>query len=227
MEESRKDETVKEANTAEYKESDFIADLGYVSKLYLVTVIISAIMILAAIFVAVNIKVSVGLICGMVAVVYYIITVTHILKKKLGISYTSTTGQLKITELLGKNREEIWIPRRLLWLDVTEIEDEAFDHECSRKIKVLHLPSTLKRIGKDAFKSCESLERICFEGNDEEWAKVEIECELGEVLVELSDKVKYPDKFLAREKRRAERARKKAGATAEASTDTDAGEKTE
>lgn len=227
MEENKKDVTVAQEGAREYSESDFIADLGYVSKFYTVTVIISALMILAAIFIAVNIKVSTGLICGMVAVLYYIATVTHILKKKLGIAYTSTTGQLRITGVFGKGREEIWIPRRLLWLDVTELEDKAFCHECSKNIKVVHLPATLTRIGKNAFDGCESLERILYEGSIEQWEEIELECELGEIKVEFSDKIKYPDKFMEREKRRAERASKKADISPDAPNDTDAGDGTE
>ena len=188
-----------------YTEVDFIADLEKVSSAYLVTVIISAIIASAGVAIAVIVSVFSGLICAIIAAVYYTLAVNNILNKRLGIAYTSETGRLKITKFRGKGREECWIPRRLIWLDVTEIEDRALECDCSKSIRIIHLPRTLTRIGKDAFSSCESLERICFEGSEEEWSKIEIESELSKVAIDYCDKVAYPEKNLKKEQRKAEK----------------------
>ena len=174
--------------------------LKKVSSAYLLVVIVSAILALIGIWIAVSIKVSYGLMCAMAAVVFYIFAVGNILYKRLGIAYASTTGQLRITKYHAKGRADAWIPRRLLWLDVTEIDDGAFDQDSSREITTVHLPLTLRHIGKDVFKGCEKLERICFEGSREEWESIESETDLSGYSVELDSRVAYPNKKMPKAK---------------------------
>lgn len=219
LEEQNIERTDIESESREYTEQEFLTALKKTSHEYLLVFIVSAAFVMIGIWIAVSIKVSYGLICAMSAVVFYIFAVGNILYKRLGIAYASTTGQLRITKYHGRGRADAWIPRRLLRLDVTEIDDGAFDQDSSREITTVHLPQTLRRIGKDVFKGCDRLERICFEGSREEWESIESETDLSAYSVELDVRVAYPKARTGKPKG--------AAGSREAQNDGGAGEKTE
>ena len=216
-----------EKKVEEYTEQSFLDALAWTSKAYLLTVIICAAVAAAGVAVAVIVKVSYGLICALCAVVAYIGAVNNILYKRLGVAHKSESGRLTVTEYYGKNRDEAWIPRRLLWLDVTALGDEAFDHESSKNIKVVHLPRTLRHVGKDVFKGCESIERICFEGSRSEWEEIESETDLGVYTVEFEEKIAYPEQIPLKARYKSKKKPKKAKRSVSDNADmaADAGEK--
>ena len=187
-------ENEKVNNARPYGEDEFLSDLKWTDKLYRTIVIASFILAAASIGIAVMWKVSYGLIGAFVTVMFYMSASTNMLYSRLGFAYTSEKGELTVTELYGKNREEAFVPERLLWLDVTVLGKEACDHKSSAEIRVLHLPRTLKRIEPDAFKGANALERICFGGSEEEWTALEIECELEGVEICFDDEIGYPVK---------------------------------
>lgn len=185
-----------------YTEEQFIRYLAWTDKAYRAVVILSAVLALSAVFTAVFVKVSYGLMAGIGTVILYMGATSNILYSKLGVAYTSVSGELTITEIYGKQRQEIWIPRRLLWLDVVEIKAEACDHKSSACVKVIHLPATLRSIGNDAFRGCVLLEKICFEGSREQWEQIE-KGEMPEgVEIICSEQVHYPEKPEKNKKRK-------------------------
>ncbi len=151
----------------------FIADLKSVNDSYLTIVMISMAMVALGVVVAAFISVAAGLACAICAVLLYMFTTKTVLQKKLGITYKSTSGQLSVIALLAKGREEIWIPRRLLWLDVTELDEKLFTHGGTESIRILHLPRTIKTIGTSAFEPCEALTDIYYEGSEEDWKEID------------------------------------------------------
>ena len=191
-----------------YSEEEFLAELAAFDKAYLTAVIISAIIAAAGIAVAVTVKVSYGLICAISAVLFYVSGVSNILYGKLGISYTSVAGALTVTKYHGKNKEEAWIPRRLMWIDVRSIEDKAFDNESCREIKTVHLPATLKYIGENVFLGCENISRICFEGSREEWEAIECRTELDGIEIEFDSVVAYPKKEKLKDRQKTKKDKK-------------------
>lgn len=184
----------KEIAAIEYGESEFLSDLEWTGKAYLAIVIVAAVLVAAAIAVAVIVKVSYGLILGIIAVVAYVSATGRVLYSRLGLSHDSIPGALRITGVYGKNRETVFVPRRLLGVDVTEIGDKAFCHTSSAKLKTVYLPGTLKTIGENVFEGCEALERICFEGNAEEWERIEIKSSLEGIEISFGEGVTYPEK---------------------------------
>jgi len=184
-----------------YSEEEFLASFAAFEKAYLRTVIIAAVIAAAGIGVAVIVRVSYGLICAIAAVLFYIGTVSNILYNKLGLAYTSVTGAIYITECYGKGRSEAWIPRRLMWIEVRSIEDEAFDHDSCRALETVHMPRTLVHIGKNVFLGCGNISRICFEGSREEWEAIECETDLSGIEIEFDSAVSYPEKVRSRDKK--------------------------
>lgn len=164
-------------------EEKYRKDLKTVSDFYLFTLIICGAVVVGGILLAVGSSVFVGLLVCISAILIYIAITSNLLYKFLGISYRSSTGQLTVTNLYGNGREEIWIPRRLIMLDVTEIGDNAFNHKSSASIVAVHLPSTLKVIGEKAFDGCDALTSIYFEGSTTEWEAIEKHTDLSSLNV--------------------------------------------
>ena len=193
---NKKDQAVSEdtEQARGYSEEEFLLRLAEFEKAYMLIVIIAAAIAAAGVAVAVIIRVSYGLLACIAAVLFYIFAVSNMLYEKLGLSYTSMSGALYVTEYYGKDKEEAWIPRRLMWLDVRSVEDEAFDHESCRNICVVHLPRSITHIGKNIFLGCENISRICFEGSREEWEAIECETDLEGIEIEFDSVVAYPKK---------------------------------
>ena len=183
-----------EVETREYSEQEFLSDLKWTGKAYLLLVISAAALAAAAIALAVLWKVSYGLLLAIIIVLGYISLSGNILYSRLGFSYDSTQGALRIKDVYGKNRDQVFLPRRLFWLDVSEIGDRAFCHSSSAKITTVYLPRTLKSIGENVFEGCESLCRICFEGSEEEWESIEKKTSLEGIEILFSQEIAYPVK---------------------------------
>ena len=183
-----------EIEIREYSEQEFLSDLKWTGKAYLLLVISAAALVAAAIALAVLWKVSYGLLLAIIIVLGYISLSGNILYSRLGFSYDSTQGALRIKDVYGKNRDQVFVPRRLFWLDVSEIGDRAFCHSSSTKITTVYLPSTLKTIGENVFEGCESLCRICFEGSEEEWESIEKKTSLEGIEILFSQEIAYPVK---------------------------------
>ena len=178
----------------EYTEQKFLFDLSLTFWAYLVTVVICFVGAAGAIATAVFSKVSYGVMLAVATAVFYASVVGQILYMRLGFSYVSLSGALRITEVYGKRRDRIFIPRRLLWLEVTEIGEKAFCHASSAKIRTVHLPRTLKKIGKNAFDGCQSLSLICFEGSEQEWNAIEKDISLEKIEIAFGVSEGYPTK---------------------------------
>ncbi len=151
----------------------FLKDLRYTSDSYLYSIILSGVTAAGGIGIAVLYNVTIGICVAFISVLMYIAFTKNSLYKGLGIAYTSYSGELTVTELYGKKREEVFIPSYLLYLDVSAIGDFAFKHASSAKIHTVHLPSTLKEIGKDIFEGCNALRTVYFEGSEEEFLKID------------------------------------------------------
>ena len=154
-------------------EKRYREDLHTVEKLYILTLVLCAAVLVTAVVWAVLDSVLMGIILGVCSAVVYMALAANLLYRFFGISYKSSTGRMIVTQLYGKDREEIWIPDRIIMLDVTDIGDRAFDHRSSERICAVHLPASLARIGKNIFDGCSSLKTVYFDGSREEWDKIE------------------------------------------------------
>ena len=187
-------ESEKVNSARKYDQREFLEDYVWTEKLYRAIIVVSCILAAASIGVAVMWKVSYGLIGAFVTVVFYLSAGSNMLYSRLGYAYKSDRGELTVTEIYGQHREEVYLPERLFFCDVVAIGSEACDHKSSAELKILHLPRTLKRIDADAFMGTPMLEKICFGGSEEEWAEVELLCELDGIEICFDELVEYPVK---------------------------------
>ena len=154
-------------------QNNFLNSLQRVNDSYIITVILSMSTVAVGVVLAVFLSVLAGLALALVAIILYMLRTRIILSRELGISYRSTSGELNVTSFDAKEKEEIFIPSRLLMLDVCEIEGDAFSSPASKNLRSVHLPATLKVIGKDIFSSCDMLETVYFQGSAKEWDNID------------------------------------------------------
>ena len=144
-----------------------------------------------AIAIAVVKDVVIGGAIGIITALVYKYFVNDELNKSFGVSYRSAEEQgVVVTRARVRYGDEYWIPKRLMYMDVTEVDDKAFRAAKNSSLKTVHLPKTLKRIGKDIFDGCASLECICFEGDEMAWDEIVKETDLD--IYEISFGVAYP-----------------------------------
>ena len=174
---------MKDKVTSMTEEQAYQKSLDTVKDFYLFILIVCGALVVGAIIFAVVYNVFIGLLIAIAAVLLYISLTSNLLYRLLGISYKSSSGQLTVTDFYGKNRHEVWIPRRLIMLDVTEIDNKAFCHKSSSLIEKLHLPSTIKVIGDNAFEGCTALTTLYFEGSEEEWLSIDNHADLVGIKV--------------------------------------------
>lgn len=159
---------------------------------YLLIVILCGAIALGGVFYAVIDSVFIGLLVSIAGVVLYTALTSNTLYNLLGISYRSATKKLTVTAFYGRGQEETFIPARLIWLDVSELGDNALKHKSSESIRVLHLPSTLKVIGENAFEGCTRLTTLVFGGTLEEFDKIESLSDLSAYEIICADGVIAP-----------------------------------
>lgn len=165
----------------------FSAALVQTEKSYTVILLICGALVLGGVFYAAYASVLTGLLIAIGAIVLYVFLTSNLLYTKLGISYKSATRELTVTAFYGKDREEGFIPARLILLDVTALGDKALAHKSSASLRVLTLPHTLKVIGENVFEGCDALRTIRFGGTVEQWAKIECGSDLGRFEVICAD----------------------------------------
>lgn len=200
------EETAKEIK--EYTEQEFLSDLKRMNEQYRTTVILVGAFILCATVTAVAWKVSYGLMIALIGVIMYIGAVGQLLYRRLGLSYVSLAGSLRVSEIYGKDRDSAYIPKRLLWLEVSELGARASAHASSAEVRTLYLPATLKRIGEGALDGFSSLSLICFEGSEEEWSAIEGAYVPKGAEIEFGRAVAYPEKPKKEKKQKGRRKNK-------------------
>lgn len=151
---------------------------------YLYLVIASFIIILCAIIVAIFVSVIIGVIMAIASVIIYNRFASDELWRKLGIRYRTQNSELSLVKCRAAYGSVYYLPRSLIWYEVNEICEKAFDSPENSDLREIYLPKTIKRIGADAFCECQMLEKICFEGDASLWEKIEICGELPECVLE-------------------------------------------
>ena len=200
-------ESEKVNSARKYDQREFLEDYAWTEKLYRTIIVVSCILAAASIGVAVIWKVSYGLIGAFVTVVFYLTASSNMLYSRLGLAQRSNHGELTVTEVYGQHREEVYLPEKLFWNEVTVLGSEACDHKSSAEMKVLHLPRRIKKIEKDALKGATMLERICYGGSEEEWAEVEVLCELDGIEICFDELVEYPLKEKKKKQKKSKKAK--------------------
>ncbi len=144
-----------------------------------------------AIALAVLYNVLVGLSLAILGAAIYFAFTSDEMYKKLGVGYRSIEGGIALTKCRARYGGTLFVPSKLIGLDVTEIEDRAFGvSEKDIELERIFLPATIKKIGENIFDGCDTLKELCFEGTKEEWERIESRTDTSVYTVTFS--AEYP-----------------------------------
>lgn len=150
----------------------YAARLRGFENFYLFLVVGCGVLCAAAILIAVYYKVSVGVLAAVLTALIYRYFLGDELKKQLGLTACRVSDGLAVRVVRrNADTEELRLPARLLWLDVTELT--GIEDGQGEGVTALYLPATLKRIAEDALANCPSLQTLYFDGTPEEWDAVQ------------------------------------------------------
>ena len=180
------------SDTAQKSSSERYAERLYkFDSFYIQLIVCSAAVSAAAIAAAVLANVMIGILTAAALALIYAYFSADELRRDLGIRVRLCGVDLRITSFKALTGNEVFVPARLMWRDVTEIADGSFSCEANAEIEIIHIPSTITRIEKGAFDGCTSLKKICFESADV--SRTEIDADISPYETEFG--VPYPEKI--------------------------------
>ena len=138
---------------------------------YLFLVVGCGVLCAASVAVAVFSKVVFGIFAAIMTAVIYRYCLTDELKKQLGLSQHRVSDGVALTVVKRIDSDPVLsLPRRLLWLDVTELC--GAQNGAGEGVTELVLPDTVKRIAADVLAQFPHLQTIRFDGPAEQWSTV-------------------------------------------------------
>ncbi len=157
----------------------YVSRMRRFMKEYRLLVLCMGVVSALAIVVAVVANVLVGLCAAVAVVVIYTRYKREILQKHLHLRCESAAEGLSIIALSADGADTLFVPARLMGLRITELRASAFADEKNATVTALHLPATLKVIGRDALVGLDALETVFFEGSQSEWDALWGETDFG------------------------------------------------
>lgn len=150
----------------------YVSRFNAFSAFYLHLVIAVGLSCAAAIVIAVVFNVILGIALAFFSSAVYMYFTAAELKRQLGISYRNTNGSIIITRIKAVYGDTVYIPTKLLWCDVTEINDRALVPTNGAGFESIYIPKSISRIGKDIFGDTPVDAVIYYEGSADEWKNV-------------------------------------------------------
>lgn len=167
MDKTERNETIE--NASEQAARQWAERYEELAWFYRVLVIGCGVLCAVAILLAMLVRVLAGLAVAIFVAVAYRVLTAELVKRQTGLRTENRRGCCAVSLLRGE--EEIHLPRRLLWLDVTCLSAAGTVTDGER-VRVLRLPRSLKQIEEGALDALVALERIEFAGTEEEWQAI-------------------------------------------------------
>lgn len=164
-------------------EEQYISSFRAFHGFYLRLVIAVGTACAAAIVIAVVFNVILGIALAFFSSIAYLYFTAAELKRRLGISYRNTNGNIIVTHIKAVYGNTIYIPEKLLWCNVSEISDRAFVPSDGINIENLYLSKSIKHIGKDIFGDVPANIAVHYEGSADDWQKICKETNFSELEI--------------------------------------------
>lgn len=174
---------VKDRETELTSEERYLLYLNEFSSTYLLLVTASGITYAAAIAIAVISNVLIGIALAIFTAIIYFYFSTEEPKRYLGLSCKNIAGRIHVTKIAPSYGDTVYVPSRLMWADVTSLDDGALSANEETPLAALYLPRSIEHIGKELFGNNETRPVIYYEGSIEEWEKINTETDLTEITV--------------------------------------------
>ena len=140
------------------------------NRFYLTVVIAVGTGMAFSVMIAILLDVLIGLITAVISGVFYHILKTMALSRFLGLTLRIGEKGLCITSISAQGATRYTLPHRLMWLDVTELDDGVLKAEGNESLTTLTLPDTLTRISPNALSDAPALSTLRFRGNADAFA---------------------------------------------------------
>ena len=160
-------------------QKDFEAFKKAFDKFYLYLVLVCASMFLLGFCMAIWVNAKIGITIGVAAIILYAALTFAVMKHIFGVGYIPHGSEISVSVKNGgiSAKDGIkYIPRRMLWLDVTAISGGAKTPD--GKTEELYIFKGITRIEADAFAGMTSLKKISFEGTELEWSEIDCKADL-------------------------------------------------
>ncbi len=154
-------------------EEQYQKRLKNASTAYKQLVIACAAVMAAAIIVAITANILLGASLAIFCAGVYLYFSTEEIYKQLGLKYTHEEGSLHIKKAVAKYGDTLFIPSRLLWADVTHIDDGALSSEKNAELNRVFLSKNITHIGADVFGDHSPRIEIYYEGSEEEFSRID------------------------------------------------------
>ena len=160
-------------------EKDFNFFKKAFDKFYVYLVLACVSVFLLALYIAIGMNTKIGIAIGVAVMVLYAVLTSTVMKHILGVGYIPHGSEISVSVKNGgisaKDGRK-YIPRRMLWLDVTAISGGAKTPD--GKTEELYIFKGITRIEADAFEGMTSLKKISFEGTALEWSEIDCKADL-------------------------------------------------
>ena len=178
--------------------TQYLSRLERFNDFYLTLVIVSATVCVGGIAIAIHLNLLAGVLTVLAsAVLYAVLSITRTYSL-LGLRLKSIRGTQHVCRADCVIDGSVFIPNRLMWADVTRIDDGALASDKNQELEFVYLPRGIEVIGKDVFGEHASRVTVLFEGDLSEWEKIEKHTDFE--LIPISYSVPFPKLSKAKRK---------------------------
>lgn len=163
--------------------TEYLTRLKRFEDFYLTLVIICAALCVGGAVVAILLNLAIGILIAVTGAVLYALLSPRRAYSLLGLRPKNVRGGINVTRADCENGDTVFVPDRIMWADVTSIEDGAFASEKNSEVLFIHLPATLEHIGKDVLGEHAERVTVFFEGSESDWEKLLKETDFDGVTV--------------------------------------------
>ena len=163
--------------------TEYLTRLKRFCDFYLALVISCAMLCAVGIVVAILLNLAIGILIAVLGAVLYAVILPRRAYSLLGLRVKSVRGGIHVARADCEDGDTLFIPDRIMWADVTAIEDGAFASEKNANVLFVHLPATLERIGKDVFGERAERITVFFEGSESAWERLSKQTDFDGVTV--------------------------------------------
>lgn len=154
-------------------EEQYLKRLAGTHKNYRQLVICCAVVTVTAIGIAVMYQILLGVSLAIFCAGVFIYFSSEDIYKQLGLSYTHECGTIHIKRAIAKYGDTLFIPSRLVWADVTRIDDNAFASDKNAELRSVYIPKSIRSVGKNVFGDHAVRIEIYYEGSEQDFRLIE------------------------------------------------------
>ncbi len=167
--------------------ANYLSELNRFNGFYTVLVGICAALCIGATVIAILLSLPIGILIAVAAAVLYAFLSTHRAYSMLGLRFENVRGRIHVTRIDCIFENTAYVPDRFVWAWVTHIGDGAFASKKNAELSFVYIPRSIEHIGKDIFGENASRVTVLFEGDENEWTRIDKQTDFSSITVMYSN----------------------------------------